>query len=295
MQGRTGASTIPGFRARPMDISVIIPTHNRRACVGNAIRSALDQDLSPLEVIVVDDGSTDGSADQIEKAFPSVRLIRQENAGVSAARNRGIVVSRSPWIAFLDSDDEWLPHKLAAQAALLESDPRIRVCHTDEIWIRNGRRVNPGRRHAKPSGRIFLDCLPLCRVSPSSILMHRSVLDRVGVFDTDLPACEDYDLWLRVFHRYEAGLVARHCLVKHGGHDDQLSRRFWGMDRFRVTALVKALDELALNDLERRACIDTLTEKCAILAKGMARRGNDAEAAQYRDLAARWSTGAPSC
>lgn len=278
-----------------MEISVIIPTHNRRETLGRAIRSVLNQSLQAGEVIVVDDGSSDGTDAMIEKDFPTVTLLRQKNAGVSAARNMGIAASQFPWIAFLDSDDEWLPQKLALQAALLQSDRRNRVCHTDEIWIRNGRRVNPGRRHIKPKGRIFLNCLPLCCVSPSSILVHRCVLDQVGVFDTNLPACEDYDLWLRVFHRFEAALVDQHCLIKYGGHEDQLSRRFWGMDRFRVASLAKCLISMDLSPAERDACIETLVEKCAILVNGMERRGNATDAAHYRALAARWNVGVPPC
>ena len=276
---------------RPMDISVVIPTHNRATLVGRAIRSVLGQSLPPREIIVVDDGSEDGTASLVAREFPSVRVLRQANGGVSTARNRGIAAAGGDWIALLDSDDEWLPHKLESQASVVVGHPEIRICHTDEIWIRNGRRVNPGRRHAKPEGRIFRQCLPLCCVSPSSVLMHRSVLADSGLFDPDLPACEDYDLWLRVFHRYHAGLVREHCLVKYGGHHDQLSRRYWGMDRFRVQSLNKLLLQDLLDPGDRRACIDTLMRKCGILVRGMERRGNAEGAGHYRRISDRWSAG----
>jgi glycosyltransferase involved in cell wall biosynthesis len=265
-----------------MDISTVIPTHNQ------AIQSVQEQSAAPREIIVVDDGSTDGTADSIAAEFPDVRLLRQENAGVSAARNKGIGAARHDWIAFLDSDDTWLPHKLARQQELLEENPELRVCHTDEIWIRNGRRVNPGKRHVKPEGWIFRQCLPLCCVSPSAILVHREVFEQVGNFDEQLPACEDYDMWLRIFHRFPVGLVRDAYVVKNGGHGDQLSRRFWGMDRFRVHALAGLLGSASLSDGDRAASIRMLRQKCGILIQGMERRGNRAGAERYRELMDRW-------
>lgn len=278
-----------------MDVSVVIPTHNRAALVSRAIRSVFGQTLAPREIIVVDDGSDDGTAPLLARTFPSVTILRQANAGVSAARNRGINAATGEWIALLDSDDEWLPRKLELQAKLLAGHPEVRVCHTDEIWIRNGRRVNPGRRHAKPEGRIFRQCLPLCCVSPSSVLLHGSVLADAGLFDPDLPACEDYDLWLRVFQRYRAGLVKEPCVIKYGGHHDQLSRRHWGMDRFRVHSLDKLLLRDTLDAGDRGACIDTLRRKCEILVQGMERRGNVEGAGHYRRISNRWSAGQPAC
>ncbi len=271
-----------------MDVSVVIPTHNRSGMVGRAIRSVLGQTLAPREIIVVDDGSVDGTAIQLARQFPGISVLRQAHAGVSAARNLGIQAARCEWIALLDSDDEWLPHKLEAQARRLSWESGLRVCHTDEIWIRNGRRVNPARKHAKPEGRIFHHCLPLCCVSPSSILLHRHVFANCGLFDPDLPACEDYDLWLRIFRQYEVGLVADPCLVKYGGHADQLSRRYWGMDRFRVQALQKILRHDNMDVKDRQACMETLQQKCRILIQGMERRGKYADASYYREILNRW-------
>ncbi|MGB7490221.1 MAG: glycosyltransferase family A protein, partial [Thermoanaerobaculia bacterium] len=188
--------------ARAGDVSVVIPTFDRASVLARAVDSVVAQTHSPAEVIVVDDGSTDDTAELVERRFPSVRLLRQENRGVSAARNRGIEASGGEWIALLDSDDEWRPSKLERQMSGLEERPELRVCHTDEIWIRQGRRVNPRQIHAKHGGWIFEHCLPLCAMSPSSILIHRSIFEVVGMFDEELPACEDYDLWLRICSRY---------------------------------------------------------------------------------------------
>jgi len=227
-------------------ISVVIPSFNRAETLVRALDSLMCQNphgFGPkIEIIVVDDGSTDNTRHVLAQQFPSVRVLYQENQGVSAARNAGIDLATGEWIAFLDSDDEWLPHKLSAQFSLLQKSG-LKVCHTQEIWIRNGVRVNQMNKHEKSGGWIFERCLPLCAMSPSSIIIHRDVFTEVGVFDESLPACEDYDLWLRIASQYEVAYVERACINKYGGHADQLSQQYWGMDRFRVIALEKFLKQ----------------------------------------------------
>ena len=270
-----------------MDISVIIPTHNRRDTLTRALESALEQTLQPAEGIVVDDGSTDDTRRLVAR-YPQVRYLYQENAGVSSARNLGIKAARGEWLAFLDSDDEWQPDKLTQQQALLARNPDLKICHTEEIWIRNGRRVNAMKKHAKSGGYIFRQCLPLCVISPSSVIIHKSVFESVGTFDPDLPACEDYDLWLRVCARYPVGFVESPQIIKYGGHEDQLSRRFWGMDRFRITALEKIISSGALCGEDLRQATRILIEKAAILENGASKRGRAEEATRYQALQQRY-------
>ncbi len=262
-------------------VSVIVPTHDRHDLLHRALDSIGAQTQAPLEVIVVDDGSKDGTAAMLRREYPDVVLIEQAHRGVSGARNRGIEGSRGDWIAFLDSDDEWLPQKLARQHAALETDPTARLCHTEEIWVRNGVRVNPMKKHAKRGGRIFESCLLLCCMSPSSVVVHRSVLEDVGVFDEALPACEDYDLWLRITNRYPVLFIDEPLVVKHGGHGDQLSRRYWGMDRFRIAALEKLLAGVSLTVDQRAAAERVLAEKIEIYRAGAEKRGRHAEARRY--------------
>jgi len=260
---------------------VVIPTFNRGDLVIRALDSVMAQSRPPEEVIVVDDGSTDGSGARIRDTFPSVRVVRQENGGVSSARNRGIGVAGGDFIAFLDSDDEWLPEKLEQQLARMASDEAAVLCHTDEIWIRRGRRVNPMKKHRKHGGRIFEKCLPLCVISPSSALVTHSLLDEVGWFDEDLKACEDYDLWLRVCARYPVSYIDEPLVVKHGGHSDQLSQRYWGMDRFRIHALDKILRTGVLDTQQAAMARATLQRKAAIYIAGARKRGKLSEAARY--------------
>ncbi|MFQ5744933.1 MAG: glycosyltransferase family 2 protein [Acidobacteriota bacterium] len=258
---------------RRVDISVIIPTYNRAAVLPRALDSVLAQSRPPAELIVVDDGSTDGTASLVHERYPDAIYIPQANRGVSGARNRGISRASSSWIAFLDSDDAWLPDKLRRQVDSIEAEVMCQVCHTDEIWIRNGRRANAMKKHAKSGGWIFRQCLPRCCISPSSILMHRRVFDAVGTFDETLPACEDYDLWLRVTAVFPVHFVAEPLLTKYGGHDDQLSRSYWGMDRFRVRALEKILASGILQPEDAEAARRMLIDKLCIYLQGARKRG----------------------
>lgn len=275
------------MKTRP-SVSVVVPTFNRAELVQRALRSVVAQTRPAEQVIVVDDGSTDDTGRLVQQNFGAVDYLAQENRGVSAARNRGIEVATGEWIALLDSDDEWLPQKLERQFEYLEQEPAHRVCHTDEIWIRRGRRVNPRLKHAKQGGWIFRHCLPLCAISPSSVLIHRSVFDEVGLFDETLPACEDYDLWLRVCSRWPVLYVPEQLVVKHGGHEDQLSNRVPGLDRYRIQALEGLLGSAALGNDDRQAAIDMLIDKIDIYAAGAHKRGRVDEADEFRSKRERW-------
>lgn len=268
------------------DCSVIIPTHNRCEVLLRALSSVQAQTLPAREIIVVDDGSTDDTAQRVANEFPQVTVHRQPQRGVSAARNAGIALARGAWIALLDSDDEWLPEKLASQFQAIETaDSSYRLCHSDEIWIRNGVRVNPMKKHQKRGGDIFKHCLPLCCISPSSVLLHRTLLQEHGGFDEQLPACEDYDLWLKVCAREPVLYVDQFLIRKYGGHEDQLSQKYWGMDRFRLRALARLLDQAPLNAEQRAQATQTLCKKARVFAKGAAKHGRPEEAEQYFQMA----------
>ena len=271
-------------------VTVVIPTYNRRESLARALASVYAQTLPASQIIVVDDGSTDHTGQWLKEAYPQVDYLWQPNRGVSSARNVGIREASQPWIALLDDDDEWLPGKLESQFQRLRESPEIKICHCEEIWIRNGRRVNAGKRHAKPEGDIFAECLPLCAMSPSSILIHRDVWARVGLFDEQLPACEDYDLWLRIAARYPVALVKEPQIKKYGGHADQLSRAFWGMDRFRIRALQRLLGSGSLSAIQYRAALSILTEKTRVYAAGASKRGRREEVSQLQQTLAKLSS-----
>ncbi|GJL82884.1 MAG: glycosyl transferase [marine bacterium B5-7] len=273
-----------------LQISVVIPVHNRPESVARAIESVNRQTLKPLEVIVVDDASSDATATRVAREFPAVRLIKNPvNSGVSVSRNRGVAAARGDWIAFLDSDDEWLPDKLSHQSRAITRRRGTRICHTDEIWFRRGVRVNPKNKHRKRGGYIFEHCLPLCVISPSTVMIERDFFHEHDGFDESLPACEDYDLWLRMCVVTEVEFVSEALVIKQGGHDDQLSRRYWGMDRFRIVALQKLLDSDHLTTAMREAVIRTFLQKVSILEQGAIKRRNYLWADQLRSMADRYT------
>ena len=266
------------------NVSVVIPTFNRGHTLNRAIDSVLGQTLLPSEIIVVDDGSTDGTEELISTEYSSVSYIRSENRGVSAARNLGMKAAKSDWFAFLDSDDQWLPHKLEKQFEYLSCNRDFKLVHCDELWIRKGKRVNPKAKHQKHGGYIFEQCLSLCAISPSASLVHRTLFDELGCFDETLQACEDYDLWLRICAVYPVLYVDEPLLIKFGGHEDQLSQKFWGMDRFRVEALRKILRTQNLTESQRLKASSKLIEKCSVLIGGAKKRGNVQMVRKYQNL-----------
>jgi glycosyltransferase involved in cell wall biosynthesis len=243
-------------------ISVIIPTFNRARFLKQALHSLLAQQRVDMEVIVVDDGSTDDTAAIVASCGVAVRYIHQVNAGVSAARNRGIRAAAGEWLAFLDSDDFWLPHKLEAQLDFFRRHPELRICQTEELWMRNGLRMNPRKYHQKPSGYCFPSLLERCLISPSAVMIHRGLLNEVGLFDENLPACEDYDLWLRIGCRQPIGFIEQAFIVKQGGHPDQLSACIPSLDKYRITALTKLLCSGVLTSDQQELVLATLTKKC---------------------------------
>ncbi len=257
------------------DISVIIPAFNRAHTLPRALDSLLAQTHKPKEIIVIDDGSTDDTQ-AVLTDYPGLNIITQDNRGVSAARNVGVEKASGEWLAFLDSDDEWLPKKLEKQWFVICNDDKL-ICHSDEIWIRNGKRVNPMKKHQKYGGWIYEKCLPLCVISPSSVIIHKSVFADIGVFDEELDVCEDYDLWLRICSKYPILFLDEQLIVKYGGHEDQLSRKHWGMDRFRVIALEKMITSGTLNNEEKKSTTDMIIQKCKIIINGMKKRGKDVE------------------
>ena len=255
-----------------MNISVIIPTYNRKETLKRAIQSVLIQSYTPYEIIVIDDGSNDGTKEWLKDNFPNVKYIYQMNSGVSSARNKGIKFARGDWIALLDSDDEWLPSKLKDQAKEIELNPAAKFLHTNEIWIRNGVRVNQMKKHKKYGGYIFEKCLDMCRISPSSVLIKKDIFDEFGMFDETLKVCEDYDLWLRFASKYPVHFLDQPLIKKYGGHSDQLSKVDDGIESYRIRSLKKIMNSGILNKKQKTITKDVLVKKMYIYAKGLEKR-----------------------
>ena len=266
-------------------ITAILPTWNRAEWLEKSIQSVLDQTFGDFELVVVDDASMDSTAEIIERYSGKIRtIVFSENRGVSAARNAAIKNSDSEWIAFLDSDDFWHPDKLQKQIAQTKMRPACPLHFTDEIWIRNGVRVNPKKKHQKKEGWIFQPSLALCLMAPSTVILRRELFEVHGLFDENLPVCEDYDLWLRLTAQHPVALLNEKLMTRHGGHADQLSRSDWGIDRYRVQSIQKILKTESLRPEDRTAAMRMLIEKCGILAKGFRKRGNLKEVEKYEKI-----------
>lgn len=270
-----------------MKFSVVIPTHNRAHTLPRALDSVLTQSLPADEIIVIDDGSTDTTQNLLSKHYPQVTTLVQPNQGVSAARNSGIRCAQGEWIALLDSDDAWLPEKLHKIQNSIEDHPQLKLFHSEEIWIRHGTRVNAMHKHRKSGGDIFEQCLPLCVISPSAAVIHRTVFETTGLFDESLPACEDYDFWLRYCATAPVGFIDEALITKYGGHEDQLSQRFWGMDRFRVKVLYRLLQQQSLSPAQKTKTRDMLLKKLRILLKGAAKHHNHALVEEWQPVLCR--------
>lgn len=252
--------------------SVVIPSYNRCSRLRAAVESVLAQTFADYELIVVDDGSTDDTPLLACEFGSKIKYIRQLHAGVSAARNAGMRAGDSAYVAFLDSDDIWLPTKLAEQRKYIEETNASRITQCDELWVRNGRRVNKAARHEKRAGFIFADSLRLCMISPSAVIMRRDMFEEYGMFDESLPACEDYDLWLRITCREAVGLLNKNLVVRYAGHGDQLSAAYWGMDRFRAYAILKLLNANKLSSEQEEQALESVADRLRLLAKGAVKR-----------------------
>ena len=272
-----------------MNISVIIPTYNRKHTLSRAINSVIDQTYEPFEIIIVDDGSTDGTKEWLPKRYPSVQYIYQPNSGVSVARNVGIKSAQGDWISLLDSDDEWLSQKLEKQVKAVKEDPDSMFCHTNEVWIRNGVRINQGKKHQKYGGLIFNQCLDICRISPSSVLLKNSILKDTGLFDEKLPVCEDYDLWLRITAHNPVTFLDEPLINKYGGHKDQLSRVPAGIEQYRIQSLEKILKTVNLTQAQSNATRKMLLRKMNIYLNGLNRRGRSVLAKEIEKKIAYWT------
>jgi glycosyltransferase involved in cell wall biosynthesis len=270
-------------------VSVIIPTFNRCHMLPRAIDSVLNQTYDNLELIIVDDGSDDSTADLVrgylKKSSRRILYLQQDNSGPAAARNRGINAASSDYLAFLDSDDWFHRDKIRLQVAVIRQSPATAISHTGEIWYRRGRILNQKHRHRKESGFLFDRCLELCAIGMSTVMLHRSIISRVGLFDEQLPCCEDYDYWLRAATHLPFILLDRPLTLKEGGRADQLSCIYrTGMDRYRIRAIVKILESGMLTPEQYRTAVKALAKKCRIYGSGCLKHGRIAEGKFYLAL-----------
>ncbi len=274
------------YQNQLMQVSAIIATYNRAGHISKAAASVLGQSLKDLELIVIDDGSTDSTRDVLQN-FKDKRLkfFYQENKGVAAARNLGLKMARGRYVALLDSDDYWLEDNLMLQVRFMR-DTGFMVSQTLEAWVRGHETVSQGVKHQKYAGWIFEKSLDMCLISPSCVMLDQDLVRQGYLFNEDLPACEDYDLWVRLTLRYPVGLLPRVLTVKQGGRGDQLSRKIIGMDLWRIYALSGLLQRKGVPRDKQAKVMDALEQKAKVYTAGCLKRGIEVEALRIKNLVA---------
>ena len=272
-------------------ISVIIPTFNRLSLLKEAVESVMKQVWPHFELIIADDDSTDGTEGygRSLSGRGDIKYIRLEHSGFPGkVRNAGAEQAAGTYLAFLDSDDLWKPEKLARQAAYFESNPKMKICHTREVWLRNGKIVSQsGQRHAR-EGYIFRDALKKCIIGPSTVMMKRNLFLETGGFREDLEIAEDYELWLRITVNHPAGYLDEPLVIKRGGHPGQLSEKYGQIEIFRIKALRMNLDAGTFRGEQQKMACRELVRKCRIYAAGCLKRGKTEESRRSQELAARY-------
>lgn len=255
-------------------VSVIVPCFNAEPYIAATLRSVYAQTGFELEVIVVDDGSTDGSAALVRRDFPQTHLIARTNGGVAAARNAGIAAATADWIAFCDADDIWLPGKLDAQFQAMSAAADCRMSYTAwHIWHSadpapapalladlSARAGTLGWQGA--TGWLYPELLLDCVVWTSTVLMQRSLLDEIGPFDTGLRIGEDYDLWLRASRVTRIERVAQPFAL-YRQHPASITRAA-PRDNYRGRVVQRALDAWGLAGPDgRRADVHAVRRELA--------------------------------
>lgn len=293
--------------------SIIIPTYNRAQFLKIAVNSILNQSFDNYELIIVDDGSTDNTKEivqnyidiyrhqtsdkrqetaDIKKKFVNqnavlntkIKYIYQHHKGVSKARNTGITSSKGEFICFLDSDDRFLTEKLQITYDYIKKHPKHSIFHTEEIWYRKGKILTQKGYHKKPNGFVLSESVKLCCIGMSTSVFKKNVFNEIGLFDETMPACEDYDFWIRASLKFPFFLIPEILTIKEGGHPDQESKRYPAMDQLRIYSLKKILEQKILSTKNYNTIYKELIHKCNIYIKGAIKRNKIKEANYYRRI-----------
>jgi len=267
--------------------SVIIPTYNRKYFLKIAVESVLSQSFQDFELIIVDDGSTDSTQTLIKEYLNfsgKIHYLYQENKGPASARNKGIKEAKGDFICFLDSDDRYRVNKLEITYEFIKKFPQFKIFHTEEIWYRKGVLLSQKKIHKKPEGFVFKEALRLCCISISTCAIHKSIFSEIGFFDEKMPVCEDYDFWLRVTSRFPVKLIPYYLTIKEGGYADQQSKKFSFLDKYRIYAIIKLLENNKLDQEKRKWAAGELKRKCDIYIKGALKRGKIKEVNFYKEI-----------
>lgn len=281
-------------------ISVVIPAFNSERCISRAIESVLSQTFSDYEIIVVDDGSTDGTADIVKKFGSRVKYVYQQNAGPARARNAGLKIASGQWIAFLDADDEWLPDKLRQQVELLDRNRDLRWCSTNRYQADERRKAPVGNKAAITKALKGREYFPnyftaamagKCPIVTSAIVVRKDVFDELGGFDPALRRGQDVDMWWRIGHYHpQIGYTAQPLAVRHLDVENPITREHRlktmnGRTGRKLVARHLAMAEEKGGIKEFKPFASTALRKCllVVLFWGYKRHARDM-VSQFREL-----------
>lgn len=227
--------------------AAIIPVRGRRELLGEAMESVLGQSLCPAELLVIMDDYDESEALELKARYRSIEncqlhFVRGEGTGPGSARNLGATLARSSWLAFLDSDDIWQKERLERLFAYLKKRPQLSVCHNEESWLRSKKGLTVPESLRPSTGRFLRASLSNCMISPSSLLIRRTVFLASGGFDPAYPVCEDFEFFLRLLKTRVAGLVPEKLTIKRSGNWPQLSASH-NLDCYRLRALLTYLKD----------------------------------------------------
>ncbi|MES0488908.1 MAG: glycosyltransferase family 2 protein [Leptospirales bacterium] len=268
-------------------VDVVIPTYERYDLTYEAVKSVLDQTYKHLQIYIIEDGSN--VCCELKKEFQQDERIHYfalgRNRGTSYARNFGAKKGKNPLLAFLDSDDLWLPDKLEKQIQYFKDNPEYKWLHTNEAWFRNGAPVKQKSMHRKQGGKFLEKLFQRCIISASSVLFRREFFETSGYFLPHLRIGEDYELWLRLNYLEPVGFLEENLTIKRAGEWDQLSA-ITEIDRYRVLALhrfyKKHENEKGFLPF-KESCRNEIIHKIEILLKGANKHNNTSRIKQYQD------------
>ncbi|MCS6983512.1 MAG: glycosyltransferase family 2 protein [Leptospiraceae bacterium] len=280
-------------------VDVVIPTYKRPHLTQEAAKSVLEQTCAELKLYIVEDGDFSFSQDPASRPIlddPRVVVVRlSTQKGVAFCRNFGASLGNSPYLAFLDSDDLWLPRKLELQLEYFDKHSDIHYQHCEELWLKNNAQIFPKKRHKKQGGFFLQRAFVLCLISPSAVIFRRPFWEKYGWFCSSFPVAEDYELWLRLNLYFPVGFIPEPLVIKRSGPWPQLSSRI-EIDRYRVLALHRLL-RLEGKKAALAPHLDSLIQealrKCDILIKGAQKHNKPQRLAQYqswRRVFLRWRT-----
>lgn len=269
----------------PFETAAIIPHFEREELLAQALDSVVRQTEPPAEIIVVDDGSR-RPPEAVCRRYGARLLVIDHTGKPGAVRNRGAEAAESKWLAFLDSDDLWLPEKLKRQRQKLESQPMMTLCHTREIWLRGTKTVSQKKQKHLREGDVFPDALRKCIIGPSTVMLSKTVFEKLGGFDETLEIAEDYEFWLRWTDHFPVAYCDEPLVVKRTGDWAQLSEKYGQIEIFRIEALFRLLDKGLSIEQHRRMLLDEVRRKITIYCHGCRKRGRFGEALRLEQL---WS------